>query len=55
MYHNLLLVSIDNGIFLLPIRFFDSDYKESMGVVCGDLFDDPNRHVHSIHAHMITI
>ena len=41
MYHNLLLLCIDNGIFLLPFHSFDPDCTKPMGFICADPFEDP--------------
>ena len=54
MYRNLMALCIENAIFLLPYHLFDADCKNLLGFICADPFTDPNSHLHSVHAHLIS-
>ena len=54
MYRNLTALCIENAIFLLPYHLFDPDCKSAMGFICADPFKNPDSHLHSSHAHLIS-
>ena len=53
VYRNLLALCIDNGIFLLSYHSFDPDYKQPMGFVCANPFDNPDSQLHSLYEHIL--